>query len=153
MIETLFNEIKSNVAAEVAECDSIDSARVREQMEKRLGIYESIKGFYVTANWDNDPMYLMQDYYIKHGGDKIYTWPVKTLSHSHGQMTLFLNKERAQKAIRDTEIRAKKLKLLPLAHIEICSTGIEKKVYHFLDNNSRIWLPTSDLIEICDELP
>ncbi len=153
MIEALLNEIRSSVAAEVAGYDAIDAARIREQMEKRPGKYETIKGFYISSSWDNDPMYLMQDYHIKHGGEKIYTWPVKTLFHSHGQMTIFLNKERTQKAIRDTQIRSKKLRHLPLTNVKIYQTDRENKVYHFLDNNSRIWLLTSDLIEICDELP
>jgi len=152
MIETLLNEIRSSVAAEVAGYDAIDAARICERIEKCQGSYESIKGFCVTASWDDDPMYLVQDYCIKHGRGKIYTWPVKTLFHSHGQMTIFLNKERAQKAIRDTQIRSKKLCFLPLTNVKIYQTDGENKVYHFLDNNSRIWLPTSDTIEICDGL-
>lgn len=140
MLDSLIEIIKSDVAAEVAECEAIDAERIQKQIKERPGRYESLKGFYVIGDTGR-PMYLTKN-----------TWCVKTLFHNWGKMTVFKHKKRAKQVVRDTKIK------IILGGL-ICSikgiypTEGENNVYHFLDTDSRKWLPTSQSIEICDELP
>lgn len=161
-MENLLAELKraiaADVAAECAEYDRIDSERMQEQIKKRPGQHESINGFYAISDTRCGPMRLLEDYHFEWGsGKKIIDWPVKTLFHSSGHITIFLNQDRAAEAIRATEKRIEQKRLSPLSSeygkARVVSTAGEGLVYHFFDTDEKIWLPTSELIEICDELP
>ena len=142
---SLIDRMKTDVAAEVAEWDALDAARIQEQIKKRGGKRETIEGFYVDAGDGCGPMQLMKN------ETHIQPWLTSTLYHNYGKMTIFIHRERAQEAIEQSRKKGEKYNHLSQNH-EIYPTG-ENNVWNFLDDNSRVYIPASDLIEICDELP
>lgn len=143
-VNALMEMIKSEVAAECAEYDAVDATRIQEQIKQRPGKHESVKGFYVDPCCGCGPMYLN----IIPKND-----PATTLCIPPHEMTIFKHKKRAQQAIYHTKMEIKKYNHIPFDNMEICSAEGENKVYHFLDDDSRIWLPSSSLISFCDEEP
>ena len=138
---SLIDRMKTDVAAEVAEWDVLDAARIQEQIKTRGGRKETIRGVYVDGGCG--PMQLMK------GHATVEPWPTSTLYNNHGKITIFRHRERAQEAIEQS--RKKGEKYNHFSHnYQIYLTG-ENNVWNFLDDNSRVYIPTSDLIEICDE--
>ena len=129
--------IAPSTASEIAEWDAIDARKMQEQIKKRPGRYESIKGFYVDS--DCGPMARF---------DK----NAEMLRHGEG-MTIFTYEKRAQQALKLTQKSIKKNGHISNNTMKVCSTGEGNNLYHFLDDDSKIWLPTSDLVDICDEPP